>query len=144
MSRLLHRLTAVKINKLLEPSQYPDGGGLYFQISQSGSRSWIFKFTLNGRTREMGLGALSTTSLAQARAEATHCRTLLKDKVDLLEARRAARKIDWAVAPRLFKEASADYIKTHRPGWKNHKHAQQWENTLASYADPVIGKRGRY
>ena len=79
MSRQLHRLTAVKINRLLEPGQYPDGGGLYFQISRSGSRSWIFKFTLSGRTREMGVGPLSVVSLAEARVEAARCRTLLSE-----------------------------------------------------------------
>jgi len=142
MSRQLHRLTAVKINRLLEPGQYPDGGGLYFQISRSGSRSWIFKFTLSGRTREMGMGPLSVVSLAEARVEAARCRALLKDKVDPIEARNAARKAAQTDAPRLFEAAAADYIKTHRPGWKNAKHVQQWENTLATYAGPVIGKMG--
>lgn len=140
MGRQLHKLTAVKINKLLIPGQYPDGGGLYFQISRSGSRSWIFKFTLYGRTREMGLGALSVVSLASARVEAVRCRTLLKDKVDPIEARKDSRKTAQAEASRLFDAAAADYIETHRPGWKNEKHIQQWENTLATYAGPVIGK----
>ena len=34
----------------------------------------------------------------------------------------------------------ADYIKTHRSGWRNVKHAQQWTNTLKTYAIPIIGK----
>ncbi|WP_373278620.1 tyrosine-type recombinase/integrase [Castellaniella caeni] len=130
----------MKINKLLKPGQYPDGGGLYFQISRSGSRSWIFRFTLSGRTREMGVGSLSVVSLAEARAEAARCRALLKEKIDPIEARNAARKMGQAASSRLFEVAAADYIKTHRPGWKNAKHIQQWENTLATYAGPVIGK----
>jgi hypothetical protein len=68
-SRQLHRLTALRLGKLVEPGYYADGGGLHFQISSSGSRSWIFKFTLFGRTCEMGLGPLSSISLAAARAE---------------------------------------------------------------------------
>jgi len=54
-TRQLQRLTALKIGKLDAPGQYPDGGNLYFQISETGSRSWIFKFTLRRRSREMGL-----------------------------------------------------------------------------------------
>lgn len=143
MSKNLHRLSAIKVNKLLAPKQYPDGGGLYFQISKSGSRSWIFKYSLNKRSREMGLGALSVVSLAEARAEAGKCRALLKDKIDPIEARDKARKqsqrAEQAQTPQLFRKAAADFIKTHRAGWKNPKHIQQWENTLATYAFPVIG-----
>jgi integrase len=38
-----------------------------------------------------------------------------------------------------FKEAAQQYIKAHRAEWKNAKHASQWENTLATYAYPIIG-----
>ncbi|HEX7910202.1 MAG TPA: Arm DNA-binding domain-containing protein [Paraburkholderia sp.] len=68
-SRHLHRLSALRIAKLVDPGYYADGGGLYFQISGSGSRSWIYQFKLFGRSREMGLGSITTVSLAEARAE---------------------------------------------------------------------------
>ena len=84
-TRQLQRLTALKIGKLDAPGQYPDGGNLYFQISETGSRSWIFKFTLRRRSREMGLGPLSLISLAAARAEAAKCRALLKEGTHLLQ-----------------------------------------------------------
>src|SRR5262249_11422506 len=38
-----------------------------------------------------------------------------------------------------FKEAAAKYVTSQRAGWKNPKHALLWENTLATYAEPVIG-----
>lgn len=140
-TRQLHRLTALKIGKLDAPGHYPDGGNLYFQISETGSRSWIFKFTLRGRSREMGVGPLSSVSLAAARAEATKCRDLLRDGIDPIEARKAEqrqRALETS-GPRLFKAAAAGYIAQHRDGWKNKKHAQQWENTLATYAFPILG-----
>lgn len=140
-TRQLHRLTALKIGKIDAPGQYPDGGNLYFQISETGSRSWIFKFTLRGRSREMGLGPLSSVSLAAARAEAVKCRGLLRDGIDPIEARNAEirkRALETS-GPRLFRIAAAHYIAQHRAGWKNAKHAQQWENTLTTYAFPTIG-----
>lgn len=142
-TRQLHRLTALKIGKLDAPGQYPDGGNLYFQISKTGSRSWIFRFTLRGQSREMGLGPLSAVSLAAARAEASKCRELLRAGIDPLEARAAdqrKRAIETG-GPRLFKAAAADYIANHRAEWKNSKHAQQWENTLDTYAFPTIGNQ---
>ena len=45
-----------------EPGYYLDGNGLYLQVSKTGSRSWIFRYTLNGKTREMGLGVASHSS----------------------------------------------------------------------------------
>ena len=139
--RQLHRLSALRVSKEVAPGYYPDGGGLYFQISASGSRSWIFKYTLAGRTREMGLGPLTAISLAQARAEAAKCRALLKERVDPIAARAAEqRQRALENAPiTTFRAAAAAYIEQHRGAWKNAKHAQQWANTLATYAYPVIG-----
>lgn len=140
-TRQLHRLTALKIGKLDAPGHYPDGGNLYFQISQTGSRSWVFKFTLRGKSREMGLGPLSSVSLAAARVEAAKCRDLLRDGIDPIEARKVelSKRAQETTGPRLFRAAAAAYIAQHRDGWKNKKHAQQWENSLTTYAYPILG-----
>ena len=140
MARQLHRLAAVTVKKLLQPGPYPDGGGLYLQITQSGARSWIFKFSLDKRAREMGLGSSSVVSLAQARVDAAECRALLQDRIDPIEARKAKRKSVETTGPRLFKAAALEFIASHKTGWKNVKHIQQWENTLDTYVYPVIGK----
>lgn len=142
-SRQLHRLNALKVAKETAPGYYGDGGGLYLQISNSGSRSWIFRFTLAKRGREMGLGSLSAVSLAEARALASNCRKLLAEGVDPIEARNAERERVTEASPEglTFKQAAADFIEAHKAGWKNKKHAQQWENTLATYAYPVIGTK---
>ena len=39
-----------------------------------------------------------------------------------------------------FDQCAAAYFKAHRAGWRNAKHAAQWETTLATYASPVLGK----
>lgn len=140
-SKQLHRLNALKVSREIAPGYYADGGGLYLQISKSGSRSWIFRFSLGRRGREMGLGSLSVISLAEARAQASSCRKMLAVRIDPIEARNTERQLA-ATAPhaKTFKEAAEDFIETHRGSWKNKKHAQQWENTLATYAYPTIGK----
>ena len=91
-SRQLHRLSALRIAKLVDPRYYADGGGLYFQISSSASRSWIYQFKLFGRSREMGLGPFTAVSLAEARAEAARCRALVKDKTDPIEVRKEVQR----------------------------------------------------
>lgn len=36
-------------------------------------------------------------------------------------------------------QCGESYIKAHRAGWRNAKHAAQWGATLATYAEPIIG-----
>jgi integrase len=122
------------------PGMHSDGDGLYLQVT-SGGASWIYRFMLNGRAREMGLGPLALFGLQEARAKALECRRLRHEGIDPIEARRAARlkaRLDEAKAV-TFKQCGEAYIKAHRVGWRNAKHAAQWEATLTTYADPVIG-----
>jgi Arm DNA-binding domain len=53
-----NRLSAVTGAMSKGAGMYADGGGLYLQVSNSGSKSWVFRFRFQGRRRDMGLGAL--------------------------------------------------------------------------------------
>jgi integrase len=139
---------------------YGDGGGLYLQITERGSRSWIFRYWVSardpatgelvrdpatkkvkGRAREMGLGSLITVSLAEARDRALECRKLREQGIDPIDAREAA-KCEAALARSRslkFKDAAEAYINSHRVAWKSDKHAAQWPATLVKFAYPVIG-----
>src|SRR5437879_972163 len=87
----LNRLSAMKVANLQTPGLNADGGGLYLQVSTSGSRSWIFRYKTGGRLRDMGLGSLTTVSLAQARELATECRRLRLQGADPIDERKAER-----------------------------------------------------
>jgi integrase len=112
------------------------------QVSATGTKSWIFRFALAGKQREMGLGSVHTISLGDARAKAKECRLLLLQGKDPLEVRKAAQLAEALEDAKMmtFDQCAEAYIAAHRSGWKNPKHASQWENTLATYASPVIGK----
>ena len=141
MARRVGRLAPVTVHKAMKPGMHADGGGLYLQVTASGAKSWVFRFMLNGKAREMGLGPLHTFSLAEARERARKCRKLRFDGIDPIEARkdeRAGERLAAATAI-TFEQCAARYIEAHRAGWRNPKHASQWPNTLASYAYPVFG-----
>lgn len=129
------------VNKMAKPGYYGDGAGLWLQVSSSLTKSWIFRYTIAGKQREMGLGALHTVSLAEARGKAKACRTLLLESKDPLEQRNASRKAGALERAKsmTFDQCATAYIATHRSGWKNAKHAAQWESTISTYASPVIG-----
>jgi integrase len=141
MARSLGMLSAVKVNSLKARGFYCDGGGLYLQVSQSGSKSWVFRFKEAGRTRDMGLGPIHTIGLKEARELATEKRKLRLQGIDPIKARdgeREARRLEQAKSI-TFDECCARYIETNQDGWKNRKHRQQWTNTLATYVSPVLG-----
>jgi hypothetical protein len=125
MSRSVNKLSVVLINKLSSPGYYGDGGGLWLRVSKDVSKSWVFRFTLAGRRREMGLGSLQTISLAIAREKALQCRRLLAENQDPIVARDASRTKDELVLARrkTFDQCAAAYIKAHRGSWKSAKHA---------------------
>ena len=141
MAREINRLSARRVATVRKAGYYPDGGNLWLQLSTGGTKSWIFRFTLNGRSREMGLGSLDTFSLVEARQRATDCRKQLDAGIDPIEARRARlaqQRLDDAKAL-TFGQCAEKYIDAHQAGWRNAKHVSQWKNTLKTYADKTIG-----
>jgi integrase len=145
MALFVGRLTALKVQKTRKPGMYADGAGLYLQVTGDGgkrvAKSWIYRFTLRGRAREMGLGSFATFGLADARAKAEECRRLTHDGTDPIEARRRRRAELALDAGRslTFGACAEQYIAAHSAGWRNAKHAAQWRATLNTYAAPVIG-----
>ena len=120
---------------------YADGGGLYLRVTQEGTKNWVFRFMLNGRPRWMGIGPLALCSLQEARGKALDARRLRHAGIDPIEARLAGRVRERLEAAKsvTFKQCAEGYMKAHRAGWRNAKHAAQWEATIATYAEPIIG-----
>ncbi|USX25765.1 integrase arm-type DNA-binding domain-containing protein [Oxalobacteraceae bacterium OTU3CINTB1] len=141
MAKTVEKLSPLAVSKMKEPGYYGDGAGLWLQVSKSGSKSWIFRFTFGGKQREMGLGPMHTVNLGEARTKAKECRVHLLGGQDPLEVRKAEQLAGAAERAKMmtFDQCAAAYIAAHRGGWKNAKHANQWENTLATYASPIIG-----
>lgn len=140
------KLTAKQIENLTTPGTYEDGEGLRLLIKPNGKKYWVLRFQLAGKRREMGLGTYPAVGLKEARQNSSDKRRLLRDGIDPLQARDDERTaLQAAEHHRIrksvtFQDVSNDYIEAHRAGWKNVKHAQQWTNTLATYAAPVIGE----
>ena len=91
MAREANKLSAIQVRRLKAPGRYCDGLGLWLQVSDTGSKAWLFRYMRFGRARQMGLGALHTVSLAEARERAKQARQLLLDGTDPIEAKRAQR-----------------------------------------------------
>ncbi len=134
------RLSALSVKRLVKPGRYGDGGGLWLQVRDAAHRSWLFRYRLHGRDREMGLGPLADLPLAEAREAAAACRKLLLAGIDPIEDRKRVRAEQaTAGGAHTFKDVAERYIKAHEAGWRNAKHAAQWGTSLATYAYPQLG-----
>lgn len=137
MGLKINRLNARRVATLAEPGYHADGGGLYLQVTATGSKSWLFRYRFEGRRPEMGLGPLHVVGLADARAAADAARRMVLAGQDPLYGRRAAAAASAGIPT--FWEAAQAYIEEKRSGWTNPKHAGQWTSTLETYAKPVLG-----
>jgi integrase len=141
MARQIGRLTALAVSRAKTAGMYADGGGLYLQVTAAGARTWIYRFTLQGRTRDMGLGSLNAVTLSEARVRALEARRLKSAGIDPIGARDGRRATERAETAKqiTFKDTAEAFIKAHQAGWRNAKHCDQWRNTLATYVYPLIG-----
>jgi Arm DNA-binding domain len=135
------KLTALDVERLHTSGRYPDGGGLYLQITGNSAKSWLFRYAVNGKEHWLGLGPVRDVSLRQAR----HMRDVERGKIAAgadpareRHAERAATKA--AKTPTLtFRRAAARYFDDHHDEWSSAKYRQQWLTTLVAHAYPVIG-----
>jgi integrase len=150
----LNAATVAKLVKAGGKGRHGDGAGLWLQVDDNRA-SWLFRYTIAGRQRQMGLGGVALgpndpgRSLSAARDAAAKVRDLLREGKDPLdtraaeaaaqEAAKAAAAAEATRAARTFRTAAEHYIASHRAGWRNDKHADQWTATLTAYAYPVIG-----
>src|SRR5689334_20318728 len=135
-------LTAREVQTKKTPGLFADGGCLYLRIEPTGAKSWIFRYQVaRSRRRDMGLGSTSIYSLKEARQKASQARRLVADGVDPIEERKRARTAaSLATAKTMtFRECAEAYVKAHRAGWRNPKHAAQWSATLETYVCPQFG-----
>lgn len=137
------RLAAVDVSRK-KPGLHADGWGLYLRVTDAGTRSWIFRYRIDGRTtpRDMGLGRWPDVSLADAREKARELRLVKRDGIDPIDVAKAAKAARAAERAKTvtFEQAAARYVDAHAAGWRSAKHAAQWDSTLKLYAFPKFGK----
>jgi integrase len=142
MPRMLNRLTAMKVAKAKRPGLLSDGGGLYLRIAPGGSKQFIFRYAVNGRLRDMGIGPTHTVDLAMAREKALEARRLRLEGIDPIAHRRArVAALQAADAKAMtFRQCAEGFIRDNEKEWRSARHRQQWTSTLAKYVYPELGE----
>ncbi len=132
--RTLNKLSNVMArSSALKPGRHSDGGGLYLNVTPSGTRSWVFMWTRDGRRREMGLGSYPATTLSRARWIAGVNRASVAEGRDPIVERGKASEPT-------FGECVEQFLGGIEGSWRNEKHRSQWRMTLTTYCRPIADR----
>jgi hypothetical protein len=136
------KLKPLDVAREATPGKYSDGDGLYLVVASLTSRNWSYRYWFKGKERWHGLGSLQDVSLKDARIKRDAARQQVRDGVDIVETKRAAREEAKAVAVTstlpTFQQCAERYIEENWSKW-SHKHSAQWPSSLKRYAYPTIG-----
>ncbi len=135
------KLTQLQVDRTKGKTLLADGAGLYLNITENGSRSWLYRYMLLSKAHWMGLGSYPDLSLAGAREQAAEARKLTRQGIDPLARKREQTQVLRAASAKVitFDEAAKQFIEDNKAGWRNPKHVAQWRATLETYASPMIG-----
>ncbi len=132
------RLNNFKIKSLPINKKISDGSGLNLTLTSRTNGRWTYRYTFDGKAKEMGLGSFPELSIVDARNLALEKRSIKASGIDPIYEKNTFKRHEKEKAKRLFSHVAIDYIDDIKSTWKNPKHAQQWYNTLRDYAFPVL------
>ena len=124
------------------PGTHNDGNGLTLRVGKGHKRSWVLRYTWDGKAANLGLGSYPIVGLKEARALAAERRGEIAEGSKPTGARAAAaanRPEPVKPAEPTFREIATQVIEFRRPSWSSERHATQWTESLTLHAFPVIG-----
>ena len=139
----MSKLTALEVEKQQSPGRYADGNGLYLEVTKAGTKTWLFRYQLNGKRTQLGLGSYNkkTNSLAQARRAALDKKLLVAQGIHpKAHEERSNQELHEQRSTMTFEQCAEEWFANMQPRWSNKKHAQQNFNTLQTYVFPHFGK----
>ena len=131
-----HALSAPFCRTVAETGRYCDGNGLYLHVDVSGTRRWIQRLVIRGKSCTLGLGSYKLVSLAEARELALANRKVARSGGDPLADRRRTDGVP------TFAEAAEKVIAIHSEIWRHPERTkQQWRGCLRDHAYTRIGDK---
>tara|TARA_B100000212_G_scaffold90456_1_gene66396 strand:+ start:131 stop:1318 length:1188 start_codon:yes stop_codon:yes gene_type:complete len=131
-------LKANEINKIKQKGIYSDGDGLRLRVDENNNKNWVFRYTMFGKSKDMGLGKFPIVTLNDARQKLVNAKKIIYEGKDPIKLKKE-KQIELKRKSITFKKIRDEFIETFEVEWSNSKHKNQWINTLKTYADPIIG-----
>ncbi|WP_018878957.1 integrase arm-type DNA-binding domain-containing protein [Thioalkalivibrio sp. ALE9] len=155
MPKKAKELTATEVRRLEnKPGLHPVGGvsGLLLQVTKTGATSWVLRYSTGERRvsstgkeyavrHDMGLGPFPEVTLAQARDAAREAKQQIREGIDPVAERKAARDAARAAQAKrkTFADVARECHQVKAQEFRNEKHRADWIRSLEHYAFPSIG-----
>ena len=139
MSTTITQAHATKANT---PSRiYDTHPGLHLWVKSQKAKYWIYRTAKGGKRTDLSLGKFPEVGVAEARKKAS---ALALEVQSLGHAPTRVKTTPEPALPKaevVFQDFAQALVQDMSPQWRNHKHANQWANTLRDYAYPIIGQK---
>ena len=88
-----------------------DSGGLYIEVTRTGSRLWRLKYRFEGREKRLSFGAYPIVSLADAREARKNAKALLAKGIDPSAAKQAQKQSRRALSEHTFEKLADAFLE---------------------------------
>lgn len=116
-----------------------DGAGLRLRIRPDGSRSWIYRYRLYGKEKNIGLGSYPTVSLAVARVKATEDRSLLGKGINPQSERKLEKVKNAVKEEQTFTTVAREWLAHNSADWSSNYYIRN-EGLLRRFLLPDLGR----
>ena len=109
---------ACKAAKAKESIYYlNDGAGLRLRVRPDGSRTWVYRYRLNGKEMSAGLGAYPTVTLQIARVKAQQSKLLAKEGHNISSAKKVAKATQTTKGSNTFGLIAVEWLEHNKADW---------------------------
>lgn len=115
-----------------------DSGGLYLEVSPSGSKRWFWKYRKAGKEGRLALGTYPAVTLKAAREGRDSARKVHEGGVDPVQSRQAEKLAKAAAGAMTYEKVAREFHALKSPGWSE-SHASKWLRMNELYLFPHIG-----
>lgn len=140
MARTTNKLTATGI-KHLGPGKHYDGGGLFLDVKDNGSKYWRLKYRFQGKENVAALGVYPDVSLKQARERREEAKKLIAQGIDPNQAKKQAELAQKESSAISFEGQAREWYEKQKDQWSSEKHAKQVIRSLEKDIFPAFSSR---
>jgi integrase len=142
----MSKLKALQIKSRKDPGRLSDGQGLFFEITETGVKRWIYCYKIQGKSGKYTVGRYPDLSLQDARREHQEARKHVQQGFNPAKERKKKKQAVVAesqLAKRRrvnsFKNIACEWVDQQKGGWSN-SHAEAVISTLEINVFPHIGE----
>lgn len=121
-------------------ARFTDAGGMYLQVSPTGSKRWFLKYRIEGKEKQLALGSYPAVSLSEARKARDAAKLKKSEGVDPVQARKLEKLKNARATGDTFKAIALEWYGKQAPQWSE-SHAGRMLRQLERDLFPWIGER---